>query len=353
MTSFGARSDTGRIRSGNEDRYLIKPPLFAVADGMGGAAAGETASTAALDALTEGYERQGIADAGALGGLLAEANEMVLQKARADPQLSGMGTTCTALWLDRDHAHVAHVGDSRAYRYRAGELQQLTSDHTLVAHLVREGRLTPEEAAVDPNRNILSRALGVAPAVEVDLLSEELRPGDRFLLCSDGLTVMVSPEEIEKTLGDGGDPQGVAERLVNMANEAGGQDNITVVIVDVPEPRAAAAGNGRRGGWAGRIGATILLLALVAAALAVLGAPLLGGAGPSASPSVAPSATASASPSTTPVATPTRSPLPTGSAGGPSATPLPTAPPTDRTQVTPDPRRPTPTPSPSPTRFAP
>ena len=221
----GARTDVGRVRKGNEDSFTASDPLYAVADGMGGHQGGEVASSLALEVL-------GKAD-GTLEELVRRANEAVHQRASEDPGLAGMGTTLTALRADGEVLRLAHVGDSRAYLLRDGTIQRLTKDHTVVERLVDEGRLTPHEAEIHPQRSILTRALGVDEAVQVDQGAIEPRTGDRLLLCSDGLTGMVDEERITRMLSEIGDPQEAADALVESANEAGGQDNITAVVIDV------------------------------------------------------------------------------------------------------------------------
>ncbi|MGH2693077.1 MAG: Stp1/IreP family PP2C-type Ser/Thr phosphatase [Actinomycetota bacterium] len=233
----GARTDVGRVRQGNEDSYTAKEPLFAVADGMGGHQGGEVASSLALEVLTNGN--------GTLEKLVREANDQVFQRAAQDPGLSGMGTTLTALRADGDVLRLAHVGDSRAYMLRDGRLQRLTKDHTVVERLVDEGKLTAQEAEIHPQRNILTRALGVDEALQVDQGAIEPRPGDRLLLCSDGLHGMVDEERIAHILAENADPQAAADSLVGAANEAGGQDNITAIVIDVLKEEGEGAGRAR------------------------------------------------------------------------------------------------------------
>lgn len=243
-TSVGVSSDVGRTRQANEDAYLVRDPLFVVADGMGGHVAGDVASRTAVDRLTE-ETGDGAPTADSLASLVRGANAAVFNKARNEPELSGMGTTCTVLLLEGADAHLAHVGDSRAYLFRDDTLQQITEDHTLVQRMVKEGRLNKEEAQRHPQRNIITRVLGVDPDVSVDTFSVEAKPGDRFLLCSDGLSSMIDDSAIEAALRRGDPAQETADHLVELANEAGGEDNITVVLVDVlatqGEPAAAAA----------------------------------------------------------------------------------------------------------------
>lgn len=243
----GARSDVGKVRQANEDSYLTREPLFAVADGMGGHLAGDVASATAVDVITERASSANLDDPRSLSVLLRDANRAIWEKARADPSLKGMGTTCTLVMIDDGHAEIAHVGDSRAYLLRDGELTQLTEDHTLVSRMVKEGRLREEEAAHHPQRSIITRALGVDADVDVDLEPLDLVPGDRLLLNSDGLTSMVDPGRVRQVLVDERDAQAAADRLVDIANEAGGEDNVTVVVIDVAdesEPRGGGAGGG-------------------------------------------------------------------------------------------------------------
>lgn len=225
----GQRTDVGRGRPENEDSLLVDAAhgLYAVADGMGGHRAGEVASATAIETLQAAY----------LGGrpidrAIEEANSAVFARAAGDAELRGMGTTLTAIAVDGGTAVLGHVGDSRAYLLRDGAVTQVTDDHSLVEQLVREGRLSPEEAHNHPQRAIITRALGVDAAVQVDTYRVDLRPGDRFLICSDGLTNMLSDDTIGATLRRHAHPQQAADTLVDMANQAGGDDNITVVILD-------------------------------------------------------------------------------------------------------------------------
>ena len=229
-------TDTGRKRLRNEDAFICEPPLFAVADGMGGARAGEVAARLAAAALEEG----GAETRGAQGvtELIVEANRRIWERAVTDPATAGMGTTVTAALVDTDTGTVAigHVGDSRAYLLRNDVLDQLTTDHSLVAELVQSGVLTPEEAERHPQRSAITRALGTEPTVEVEVLTVAGEPGDLFLLCSDGLPTMLSDEEILSALeGAGREPAAVAEALVTTANARGGEDNITVVLFELAE----------------------------------------------------------------------------------------------------------------------
>jgi protein phosphatase len=227
-------SDTGRKRRQNEDAYVCEPPFFAIADGMGGAQAGEVASRLAAAVFEEGAAaiqgEEGVAT------VVRAANARIFERAVHDPSVAGMGTTATVAVVDESAATVtiAHVGDSRAYLYRPGVLEQLTTDHSLVGELVRSGRLTEDEAAVHPHRSVITRALGTDADVEVDTLTREVAPGDLVLLCSDGLSAMVRDEEIVRVLeASGGAPSEAAGALVAAANAAGGEDNVTVVLFEL------------------------------------------------------------------------------------------------------------------------
>jgi protein phosphatase len=240
-----AGTDIGRARERNEDAFLLRDPLFAVADGMGGHRGGEVASTYALEVIGGRAAERGDGAPPPLPGLVSdveEANQRVLARGEADHDLRGMGTTLTAVVTDNGRGYVVHVGDSRAYLLRDGALQQLTEDHTLVQRMVREGKLTPDEAGRHPHRSILTRALGVEDDLTVDELTLDLHPGDRLLLCTDGLTSMVDGDRIAEILRQEPDPEAACARLIEAANGAGGDDNITVVILDVLDDDADAEG---------------------------------------------------------------------------------------------------------------
>lgn len=228
----GGSTDKGQVREGNEDGYVVdrRLQLFAVADGMGGHRAGEVASATALEAL-----RAAVASGTGLGDAISNANSAVHAKAASDNALRGMGTTLTAVVPDGHGVLVGHVGDSRAYLLRDGELRQLTTDHSLVEELVREGRLTEEQAAVHPQRSTITRAIGVDDSVDVDVYSVPLEAGDRILICSDGLTTMLRSDDIAGLLRRESDPTRAANLLVDAANEAGGEDNITTIVIDVED----------------------------------------------------------------------------------------------------------------------
>jgi serine/threonine protein phosphatase PrpC len=231
-------SHPGRRRRRNEDAWVCHPPLFAVADGMGGARGGEIASRVAAMALGESVDGSGEERVVAL---IQKANRQVYERAREDSDASGMGTTITVALFEDGLVSIGHVGDSRAYLIREHKVDQLTEDHSLVAELVRSGRLSPEEAESHPQRSVITRALGTDPDVDVDSFSVEARPGDLFLICSDGLTSMVDDAEILDVVErDRGDLNSVAKELIAAANRSGGEDNITVVFFEVVADGAQA-----------------------------------------------------------------------------------------------------------------
>jgi PPM family protein phosphatase len=230
---WGASTHIGRVRTQNEDAILVRPPLFAVADGMGGHAAGEVASALAVEELTQLDDP---ASANSVVGAIQVANRTILATASAQGLAEGMGTTLTALSVSDDAAiAVFNVGDSRAYRYRDGHLTQLSADHSLVAEMVRSGRIGASEARTHPDRHVITRALGIGEDVEVDTWELLARSGDRYLLCSDGLTGELDEAVVAEILRSDDPPQAVADRLVNEAVEAGGRDNVSVVVVDIDD----------------------------------------------------------------------------------------------------------------------
>jgi PPM family protein phosphatase len=238
---YAGASDTGRKRRRNEDSYVIAPPIFAVADGMGGAQAGEIASRLAAAALED-------TDPGAKSGaervtsLIQEANRRVHQRAIADPATSGMGTTMTVALVEGTRVTFGHVGDSRAYRYRDGVIEQITEDHSLVNELLKSGKLSPEEADTHPQRSVITRAVGTDPDVDVDSFTIDAEVGDVFLICSDGLTDMVGDEDIRSVLEKfHNDLDRATKSLVSAANRGGGEDNITVVAFAISEDGAETA----------------------------------------------------------------------------------------------------------------
>ena len=231
------KTDTGRQRHANEDSYFARAPLFAVADGMGGAQAGEVASRIAAGAFEHGAVGEGPAE-GRLEEIAQEANREIHKLAQEDSSRAGMGTTLTAVMLHDDEVALGHVGDSRAYVLRDGELKRLTKDHSLVEELRRQGRLTEEQAEEHPQRSIITRALGPEPKVNVDTMTFPARDGDVFLLCSDGLTTMVGDEEIREILVGARSLRSAVNRLVEAANRGGGRDNITAVAFRLAEEGA-------------------------------------------------------------------------------------------------------------------
>jgi PPM family protein phosphatase len=233
-------SDTGRQRTANEDSFFAGAPVFAVADGMGGAQAGEVASRIAAESFAPAQRGESSPEA-FLREIAENANRRIHDLAAEDEAHSGMGTTFTAALLEGDDVSFAHVGDSRAYLFRDGELRLLTSDHSLVEELRRQGKLTSEQAEDHPQRSIITRALGPEREVEVDTMTYRAKPGDVYLLCSDGLTTMVKEDEIGEVLSRSGGLEAAARELVGRANHAGGRDNITVVAFRFEEAGAPAA----------------------------------------------------------------------------------------------------------------
>jgi PPM family protein phosphatase len=237
------RTDTGRQRNANEDSLFTRAPLFVVADGMGGAQAGEVASKAAAESFA--HELPSAPPEHVLEETIAGANRTIHELARKDPSLAGMGTTITAAIVDLDAEEVAigHVGDSRAYRFRGGRFEQLTRDHSLVEEMRRQGQLTDEQAEDHPQRSIITRALGPEPEVQVDLQTVPAQDGDVFLICSDGLTTMLDDEKVAHILARATSLQAAVRALVDEANRAGGRDNITVVAFRLEDTAAPARAN--------------------------------------------------------------------------------------------------------------
>jgi PPM family protein phosphatase len=233
LSRWAGGSDPGRKRRRNEDAYVIAPPLFAIADGMGGAQAGQIASKLAAGAVKE--------RGASVEDLIQEANRRVHMRAQEDPQTSGMGTTLTVASVEDGIVSIGHVGDSRAYLIRDGTLEQLTEDHSLVGELIRSGKLSPEEAESHPQRSVMTRAVGTDPDVDVDLFAVEPRAGDLFLLCSDGLTSMVEDEEILRLVEEKrANLEALVKALIKAANKGGGEDNITVVAFEIAPEDADA-----------------------------------------------------------------------------------------------------------------
>ncbi len=234
-------SDVGRQRHTNEDRYFESAPMFAVADGMGGARSGEVASQIAVDE----FKRHDPADGGPeerLAQIVQAANRKIYELAQSDESHAGMGTTLTAAFVGEGEISLGHVGDSRAYRFRDDALERLTQDHSLVEELMRMGKLSPEDAEVDPRRSIITRALGPEPTVHVETCTYPAKDGDVYLLCSDGLTGMVSEERVAEILRSRSSLEQAARELVAEANAGGGKDNITVVLFKLADDAGAGGG---------------------------------------------------------------------------------------------------------------
>jgi len=237
-TLFGSRTDIGCVREQNEDSLIVNPPLYVVADGMGGHAAGEIASEIAVHTISELAPDH--ADTEALGKAVMQANRNIMNAPLSGRGREGMGTTCTAAILDGTHLAIAQVGVSRAYLLHNGRLSQITRDHSLVANMVEAGQLTPDEARVHPNRSVITRALGNDPTTTPDLYEIDVEEGDRLLLCTDGLSSMLEDDEIQAVMNRIPDPQQCASTLVSGALVAGGLDNVTVIIANVEGSRARA-----------------------------------------------------------------------------------------------------------------
>lgn len=260
---FGARTDLGRVRENNEDSYLVAPDLnlFVLCDGMGGQASGEVASRTATKAIVEHCRKaesdpslplEGSRDtaiserSNRLASAIRSANRLVHSMAQGNAAQEGMGATVVAIWVDGERMSLTHVGDSRAYRLREGRLEQLTQDHSFVAEQVRRGIMTAQEAERSKLQNVLLRALGPDSEIEVELSEHALSEGDSFLVCSDGLTRELSDTQIAGILGEAEEAQEAADRLVELANQAGGGDNITVIVLRyAPRPVGAFARIGR------------------------------------------------------------------------------------------------------------
>jgi serine/threonine protein phosphatase PrpC len=241
VSAYARASDTGRKRRRNEDSYVVAPPLFAVADGMGGAQAGEVASKLAAAALEE-TDPATLSGPERLVSLIQEANRRVYERASSDPATSGMGTTMTVAVVEDSGVTIGHVGDSRAYLVREGKLEQLTEDHSLVNELLKSGKLSPQEAEIHPQRSVITRAVGTDPDVDVDAFVVDANEGDIFLLCSDGLTDMVGDDDILDTVERHRDDlDRVTKALVSEANRGGGEDNITVIAFAISTEAPGAA----------------------------------------------------------------------------------------------------------------
>lgn len=256
--NWAAVTDIGRVRTHNEDAVLAQPPLFVVADGLGGHEAGEVASSLAVETLRDNAPRR--PDAKALARGVRAANREVIRAAKEGIGRSGMGTTMTAAIVEGCRIAVAHVGDSRAYLLHDSELQRVTQDHSMVADMIRRGQLTEAESRVHPNRSVITRALGSDSNMEADAFEVDAQPGDRLLLCSDGLTSMLEDDRILEVLKGYRDPEVTAKALIAAANEAGGQDNISVIVIDI-DGQPLAPPQSERGGGRVVIAALVWLLA--------------------------------------------------------------------------------------------
>jgi serine/threonine protein phosphatase PrpC len=234
IADHASKTDVGRQRHTNEDNFYDQPPLFAVADGMGGAQAGEVASEMAIGEFVAERDREAPAEK-QLEQIALAANRKIWDMAQSDSRHAGMGTTLTAAMVDGQYVAVGHVGDSRLYLYRNGTLERMTRDHSLVEEFVRQGKLTPEQAEKHPQRSVITRALGPENSVEVDAFRIPARDGDVFLLCSDGLSGMVSDADMAAILSGAASLQDAAAKLVDAANDAGGRDNITAVLFRVED----------------------------------------------------------------------------------------------------------------------
>ena len=228
---YGCRTDIGQVREHNEDSLLAESPLFVVADGMGGHAAGEVASEIAIQSMRKNAPRE--ADPDALAKAVEKANEEIIKAALEGKGKEGMGTTMTAAVIEGNKLCIAQVGDSRAYLLHNGKIQQITRDHSLMADLIEQGQITPAEARVHPNRSLITRALGNDPEMFADTYMIDIEEGDRLLLCSDGLSGMLTDDIIEGWMNKISDPQECANKLIEQANYYGGVDNITVIVADI------------------------------------------------------------------------------------------------------------------------
>ena len=263
-------SDPGLTRPANEDAILLEPPLYVVADGMGGHRAGEVASRVAIEELLANAPRR--VDVKALARAVRAANRAVIAGAENSRTRAGMGTTLTAAMVDGTHVAIAHVGDSRAYLLHAGALRRITEDHSMVAALVRDGTITEEDARFHPQRSVITRALGSDQNMVADTYELDAAAGDRLLLCTDGLTGMLPDDYIAEILVSERDPASAVAKLVEAANRAGGYDNISVVVVDLDETPAEDLSPARGSAEAGRRIATRLLWVVAAAAFAAAAA---------------------------------------------------------------------------------
>ncbi|MBA2381812.1 MAG: serine/threonine-protein phosphatase [Chloroflexi bacterium] len=315
--SHAARTDVGVVRDHNEDRFLARPPLFMVADGLGGQAAGEIAAELLVDTL---QRLPAEPTATELIAAIESANRAIRDAAAAGEALRGMSTTCVAILMLDVAAEVVHVGDSRAYRLRAGRLERLTEDHSVVAELVRGGIIDASEAETDDRRHILTQALGSANRIAISASTIDVQAGDRFLLCSDGLSGQVDDRDIEAVMRGDGDPGVAADELVRRSNAAGGHDNVTVIVVDAQMSIAPRVRDQRSVHRPIRGQRTSVAVALLAAFLlaAVVGL-ALGNGWFSTSRTAAPGA--SVQPAASPTAAPTGSSIFPATSGSPGQVP--------------------------------
>ena len=268
MLAWGARTDIGLVRSHNEDSFLVQAPVFAVCDGMGGHAAGEVASSIAVETIAANAPLH--ADDVLLGAAVEAANAKVIEGAKTGKGKPGMGCTASCILVEKNKVAIAHVGDSRIYLLHAGALVRLTHDHSYVEELVDAGEITADEARVHPSRSIITRALGNDPDMYADHFTLEVTTGDRIIICSDGLSTMVEDSEIEDIAVSCVDPQTAADNLVSAALAGGGHDNVTVVVVDVLDDGSSEARRTYRRRWMfGGLLAIVVLLALVTGAMAL------------------------------------------------------------------------------------
>ena len=267
MLAWGARTDIGLVRSHNEDSFLVQAPVFAVCDGMGGHAAGEVASSIAVETIAANAPLH--ADDVLLGAAVEAANAKVIEGAKTGKGKPGMGCTASCILVEKNKVAIAHVGDSRIYLLHAGALVRLTHDHSYVEELVDAGEITADEARVHPSRSIITRALGNDPDMYADHFTLEVTTGDRIIICSDGLSSMVEDSEIEDIAVSCVDPQTAADNLVSAALAGGGHDNVTVVVVDVLDDGSSEARRTYRRRWLfGGLLAIVVLLALGTGAMA-------------------------------------------------------------------------------------
>ena len=226
------RTDIGKVRRQNEDAawFDLDHGVFAVADGMGGHLAGEVASGMAISAVKQMVQQHAMASISVMRSAVMDAHEAIVRHAKENPACSGMGTTLSMMWRGGHYMYIAHVGDSRIYRFRDRTLERITQDHSLVEELVRARIITPEEARTHPRRNIITRALGTQGENQPDLLAADMKPGDLWLLCTDGLCGMITDEEIARVLSSGASLDMMASSLIQKALDAGGRDNVTLVL---------------------------------------------------------------------------------------------------------------------------